>query len=154
LMKSDKFFVRQFITSWAKFARHQEDPYHEMTQWIRLNTPSDAVIIAPPWLDDFTLEAARPMVVDFRRNPHNGLMEEWYERYCALNGGQYHSVGLNTETELKQHYDLLTAPQVDAIRNKYDGSLYLTTIERHEPNLRLVHESPGYFLYQVAGGAS
>ncbi len=37
LMKSDKFFVRQFVTSWAGFARHQQTPYSEMTQWIRTN---------------------------------------------------------------------------------------------------------------------
>jgi hypothetical protein len=149
LMKSDKFFVHQFVTSWVAFSRHQQSSYSEMLEWIRDNTPQDAVIIAPPWLNDFTLESERATVVNFGRDPHNGLIVQWYQRYCAMNGGPYKSFGIDTEAEVQRHYDFLTAAQVQDIEQKYGGQFYFTAVARSEPNLRLVHANSDYYLYAI-----
>jgi hypothetical protein len=149
LMKSDKFFVHQFVTSWVAFANHQQTSYSEMTEWIRLNTPKDTVIIAPPWLNDFTLESERATVVNFGRDPHNGLIVEWYQRYCAMNGGPYQTFGTDTETEVQRHYDFLDAAQVQDIHKRYGGQFYFTKIPRSEPNLQLVHANANYYLYAI-----
>ena len=84
-----------------------------MTAWIKTNTPIGAVIIAPPWLDDFPLEAERAPTVSFRRNPHNGLIVEWYHRYRAMNGGDFHSLGLDTLIEVQRNYPQLSASQLE-----------------------------------------
>lgn len=149
LMKSDKFFVRQFVTSWVDFARNQQAPYSEMTHWIRTNIPKDAVITAPPWLNDFTLESERATVVNFGRDPHNGLIVEWYQRYCALNGGQFHSVGVATETEAQNNYPRLSLAQLTEIGKSYGSEYYLTGTRRDDLGLPVVHANAEYFLYRI-----
>lgn len=149
LMKSDKFFVRQFVTTWADFGHRQQDPYNEITRWIRTNIPKDAVITAPPWLNDFTLESERATVVNFGRDPHNGLIVEWYQRYCALNGGPFHSVGIATETEVQGNYPALTRAQLSQIGKSYGSQYYFTGTKRDDLGFPLVHANAEYYLYRI-----
>jgi hypothetical protein len=149
LMKSDKFFVHRFVTSWSDFAHHQQAPYGEMTQWISANVPKYAVITAPPWLNDFTLESQRATVVNFGRDPHNGLIAEWYRRYCALNGGQFHSVGVATETEVENNYPALTQTQLNQIRKSFGSQYYLAVTKRDDLGFPLIHANEKYFLYRI-----
>jgi len=149
LMKSDKYFVHRFVTSWSDCARHQQAPYGEMTQWISANTPKYAVITAPPWLNDFTLDSERATVVNFGRDPHNGLIVEWYRRYRAMNGGDFHSVGVSTMTELQKNYPQLSPAQLSEIRKDFGGEYYLTTKRRDDLVERLVHADDGYYLYRI-----
>ncbi|MCU1321255.1 MAG: hypothetical protein JWM43_904 [Acidobacteriaceae bacterium] len=149
LVRSDKFFVQQFATSWGHFLRHETSPYQEMTGWIKANTPISAVVIAPPWMDDFPLEAERAPMVSFRRNPHNGLVVEWFYRYRATNGGDFHSVGVDTVTEVQKNYPQLTATQLDEIRKSFGGEYYLTSARRDDLADRLVHANGHFYLYRV-----
>jgi hypothetical protein len=149
LVRSDKYFVHQFAASWAQFLRHETSPYQEMTGWIRANTSKDAVIIAPPWLDDFPLEAERAPMVSFRRNPHNGLVVEWYRRYRSTNGGDFHTVGVDTVAEVQKNYPKLSASQLDEIRKTFGGEYYLTMTKRDDLADWLVHENGKYYLYRV-----
>jgi hypothetical protein len=149
LVRSDKFFVQQFTSSWGHFLRHETSPYQEMTGWIKANTPIGAVVIAPPWMDDFPLEAERAPTVSFRRNPHNGLVVEWYRRYRAMNGGDFHSVGVDTVTEIQKNYPKLSASQLDEIRKTFGGEYYLTMTQRDDLKDRLVHANSKYYLYRV-----
>jgi hypothetical protein len=149
LMKSDKFFMRRFVGTWIDFAHHREAPYGAMTQWVRANTPKYTVIIAPPWLNDFTLESERATVVNFGRDPHNGLIVEWYRRYRAMNGGDFHTVGLGTMTELQKNYPQLSAAQLVEIRKDFGAEYYFTTKERDDLNNQLVHADGSYYLYRV-----
>jgi hypothetical protein len=149
LIRSDKFFAKQFATSWGHYLRRETNPYQEMTGWIKANTPTNAIVIAPPWLDDFPLEAERGPMVSFRRNPHNGLVVEWYHRYRATNGGDFHSVGVDTVNEMRKSYPQLTASQLDEIRKTFGGEYYLTMTKRDDLTNRLVHANDKYFLYRV-----
>jgi hypothetical protein len=149
LMKSDKFFVHRFVTSWSDFAHHQQAPYDEMTQWISVNVPKYAVIIAPPWLNDFSLESERATVVNFGRDPHNGLIVEWYRRYRAMNGEDFHTVGLGTMTELQKNYPQLSAAQLGEIKKDFGGDYYFTTQKREDLVAQLVHADGSYYLYRV-----
>ena len=149
LVRSDKFFVRNFASSWGHFLRHYTSPYQEVTTWIKTTTPTGSVIIAPPWLDDFPLEAERAPMVSFRRNPHNGLVVEWYRRYRALNGGDFHSVGLDSLIEVQRNYPQLSALQLQDIRATFGGDFYLTTTKRDDLKGQLVHANGTYYLYRV-----
>ncbi len=149
LSRSEKFFVRRFATSWTGFLRHDQSPYQEMTAWIRTNTPVDAVFIVPPWLDDFPLEAERAPVVNFRRNPHNGLILEWYHRYEAMNGGEFHSVGLATEVEVQKNYPRLSASDVSNIHRLFGAEYFLTETQLHDQSFPLVHANAQYYLYRL-----
>lgn len=142
--------LQAFIGSWAQYARHNETPYYEMTRWIRTHTPKSATVITSAWDRDFWIEAQRAEVVNFKRNPHNALVVEWYERYSALNGGPFHTIGYQSKSEIDANFLRLSQQQLDAIHRVYDGDYYLTTKSRSDLHAQLVHENGFYFLYSVA----
>jgi len=125
-------------------------PYLEMTQWIRSNTPAGAIFVAPPWLMDFFLDAERAEVVNFKRNPHNFLIVEWYRRYCAMNGGQpFHSTGFESVEETRANFPRLSLAQLDEIHRLYGGNYYLTVQGRDDLGAPPVHENAQFYLYKL-----
>lgn len=141
--------LRKFTGSWVRYGQHTQTPYHEMTHWIRANTPKSATIITGAWHGDFWIEAERAEVVNFKRNPHNALAIEWYRRYSALNGGPFHAVGFQTRSEIEAHFPWLSQGQLDEIRRLYGGDYYLTTKTRSDLRAQLVHENGSYYLYDL-----
>jgi hypothetical protein len=119
----------------------------EMTRWIRTNTPKGSVIITGAWDGDFWLEAERAEMVNFKRNPHNGLAVEWYQRYSALNGGPFHGIGFRTRAEIETNFPRLSQAQLDDIRKRYGGDYLLTTRARSDLRAQLAHENGVYYLY-------
>jgi hypothetical protein len=132
-----------------QYARQVDTPYKEMTRWIRANTPRTAVILTDGWHDDFWLEAERAEVVNFKRNPHNKLAIEWYQRYSALNGGPFHGVGFGTKSEIDAHFPFLREAALADIRKRYGGDYFLTTEPRSDLRPQLVHENADYHLYAL-----
>lgn len=139
--------LRTFVQSWFQYTRHTETPYQEMTRWIRTNTPKSATIITSAWNGDFWIEAQRAEVVNFKRNPHNALVIEWYRRYSAVNGGPFHGVGFQTRSEIEANFPRLSEGQLDDIRKLYGGDYYLLTKPRTDLHAQLVHENGAYYLY-------
>ncbi len=88
-------------------------------------------------------------MVDFKRNPHNALMLEWYRRYCAVNGGPFHSVGYATEAELSSNFSRLSQSQLDSIHKLYGGEYYLALQNRSDLRAQLIHQSGAYYLYRL-----
>ena len=88
-------------------------------------------------------------MVSFRRNPHNGLVVEWYRRYLATNGGDFHSVGVDTVTEDQKNYPQLSTSQLAEIRKNFGGDYYLTVTKRDDLNNQLVYANDKYYLYRV-----
>jgi hypothetical protein len=141
--------LRESTRSWMQYARQVDTPYKEMTRWIRANTPRTAVILTDGWHDDFWLEAERAEVVNFKRNPHNKLAIEWYQRYSALNGGPFHGVGFGTKSEIDAHFPFLREAALADIRKRYGGDYFLTTEPRSDLRPQLVHENADYHLYAL-----
>jgi hypothetical protein len=138
-----------FADSWSRYLRHEESPWQEATNWIRVNTPESSVFIAPPWEGAFWIEAERAEVVNFKRAPHSLAILEWNQRMMALNGGPFHSIGGRALEELQQHYPQLDADQIEALSKAYGASYFLTTVQRADLAGRLVHQNGSYFLYQL-----
>jgi hypothetical protein len=99
---------------------------------------------------DFWIEAERAEVVNFKRNPHNVLAIEWYNRYLALNGGPFHGVGFSTCNEIKRNFPMLSIEQLEEIRKRYGGSYYLTRCARSDLSAQLAHENGSYYLYGLS----
>jgi hypothetical protein len=146
-VQDGRYSIRAFIDSWAQYARHIDTPYKEMTRWVRTNTPKRAIIITGAWDGDFWLEAERAEMVNFKRNPHNGLAVEWYQRYSALNGGPLHGIGFRTKSEIDANLPRLSRTQLDEIKKRYGGDYFLTTTARSDLRAQLVHENGVYYLY-------
>ncbi len=148
--------LRIFVRTWSKYARGDASAWGDMTRWIRGHTPPSAIFIAPPWKGSFWLEAERAEVVNFKRQPHNNRIQEWYARLVALNGAPFHSVGFNILKELQQHYPALDCRRIESIRDAYGADYYLTTRQRGDLSTALAHRNGTYFLYDlhVAAGLS
>ena len=148
-VRSNRLVPYQFDTSWVSYLHHKDTPLSEMTRWVKINTPGRAVIIAPPWLTSFSLDSERAEVVVSNRNPHNDLIVEWYRRYIALNGGPFHSMGADANSEMESDFPRLSSSQLDAIRKQFGGEYYLTTIKRSDLGTAPIHEDGEYFLYKL-----
>src|SRR3989344_2867508 len=61
------------------------DQETEIEEYIRGNTPADAVFLVPPDLEKFRLVAGRAIVADWKSFPfHPGDYYQWYKRMCLL----------------------------------------------------------------------
>jgi uncharacterized protein DUF6798 len=135
--------------SWSRSLRHEQTPWREATQWIRLHTPASAVIIAPPWEGAFWIEAERAELVNFKRAPHSRAILEWQQRMVDLNGGPFHSRGFGMLDELQEHYPELDAARVEALGRSYGADYFLALRPLPELAGGLVYENGSYFLYQL-----
>ena len=148
-LASHLWILHRFAGTWKQYAHHKESPSQEMDGWIRTHTPPEAIFIAPPWMADFSLDAERAGVVDFKRNPHNALIMEWYRRYCAVNGGPFRSVGFGTFKELSANFSRLSPSQLDQINKLYGAEYYLALQRRDDLHAQLIHQNGSYYLYKL-----
>jgi len=138
-----------FAESWSGWLRHEESPWDQATQWIRLHTPVSAVILAPPWEGAFWIEAERAEVVNFKRAPHSRAILEWRQRMVDLNGGPFHSRGYGALAEMQEHYPELDAARVEELGRTYGADYFLAVRPLAELSAGLVYENGGYFLYRL-----
>ena len=143
--------VRNFALQWQNRQDKENVEWAEMTEWIRAQTPKDAVFVSPPWMNIFWVDAERAQVGDYKRAPHNYQIIEWKHRLEALNGGPLTARGIHIMDELKRHYPYLSVQELEKIRDLYGASYYLTTVERPEMSGQLVHGNGEYFLYRLDG---
>jgi len=55
--------------------------------WVRNNTPKDAVFLTAPGMERFRLQARRAIVVDWKSPPLSpDELIEWYMRLCRVSG--------------------------------------------------------------------
>ena len=113
--------------------RHYSDPsmltgnrkrWVELCNWIKANTPRDAVFLTPPANEGFTVLTDRSDVVEFKINPDGALqMDEWFERLKDLTGNKLPTErGLDNRGPLNKAYGELSAEQLLAVARKYRAS--------------------------------
>jgi hypothetical protein len=86
----------------------------ELCNWIKANTPRDAVFLTPPANEGFTVLTDRSDVVEFKINPDGALqMDEWFERLKDLTGNKLPPErGLDNRGPLNKAYGELSAEQL------------------------------------------
>jgi hypothetical protein len=141
--------IRDFTRSWMHYAHQFDTPHRAMTRWIRANTPKTAIFVTDGGDAEFWLEAERAEVVNYKRNPHNGLAVEWYQRYSALNGRPFQGVAIQTRSEIDANFPLLSRAELADIRKRYGGDYFLTTKARSDLRAQLVYENTDYYLYAL-----
>ncbi len=141
--------VEDFAKIWQSRLDRKNDKWREMTEWIRNQTPQNAVFLSPPWLNIFWIDAERAQVVNFKRAPHNYQMIEWRHRLEIVNRGPITARSYHIMDELKRNYPNLSLHEIEAIRDRYGASYYLTVVERPDLSAMLVHGNGEYFLYRL-----
>ncbi len=142
------FWLREQTAAWGAFAAgRQVDDFGRMENWIRLNTPTTAVFVIPPWQYSFPLRAARIEFMTFKTNTFS-RMQEWLARWEALNGKPLTRVGWRIVEELRANYGLLSVEQVARLRIRFGGD-FMVTATSYGNALPLVHQEGRWFLYDL-----
>ncbi|MFP5269101.1 DUF6798 domain-containing protein [Coleofasciculus sp.] len=148
----------QALVALSEFPSEQQGIDSEgkaLCNWIRTNTPDDAVIVTPPAeLTPFTWLAQRPTVAKFKFIPPTKVgVLDWYERLSDLSGtfNPWPQPGERvTFSKMKQAlitgYNSLTTDQAQGVMSKY-GADYLVTSSTQPLDLAIAYRNSRYILY-------
>jgi VanZ family protein len=128
----------------------------EFCQWIRSNTPENAIVVSPPVkFPTFTRLTERATIAKYKLFPQTKTgMVGWYERLNDLSGGTFAEVKIKRAADdreaireaLTTGYEQLTTPQAEALMAKYNAS-YFVTFAKHHLELPIAHRSGRFILY-------
>lgn len=133
--------------------------WQDLCDWIRLNTPQEALVITPPAFDlaNFAWLSTRPTLVNYKLLPQSkaGLLS-WYERLTELSGTEdplqiesgTPAKLSQTKEKLTQGYYQLTTEQVKPLMHKYQAQYWVTKVG-HQLNLPIAYQNSEYILYAI-----
>ena len=151
-------FTQRAIAS-QDFPTQQQDvnpQWKLMSDWIKTNTPQDALIISHPWkLANFTWMTERATIVKLKMFPQTPqAIVEYYERLNELSNGALADIYFGedkldqrkTVNAISKGFSQLNTVQVKQLMSKYQSNYFLTD---ESPNLDLpiVHTQKPYILY-------
>jgi hypothetical protein len=94
----------------------------DLANWVRQNTPPDAIFLVNPSQGLFRVTAERAIVVDFTAFPFNDLtMAGWQQRLFDVYGVPKQN-GFPAVPELRDNYTIITDAQMRTLKQKYGAS--------------------------------
>lgn len=139
------------IGAWNETDGNWIDPQTgPMLEWIRQNTPDNAVLLNDPMIDDVYVTAERATFVSFKHSPQSAPdIIEWYRRLTLCNGGSPpERVNHDIPDSFSENFYDLDADAIRAIRNEYGITHYLGRPDNPLP-FRSVHRTQYFVLYEV-----
>jgi len=143
----------------------RSSPSAAMEAWVRAFTPANAVFATPPSLSSFRTGAQRAIVVNHKAFPYRDAdIAIWFERLLDMAPIVLpERTDTTLTTRLDAAYDALTPADL-AVRAERYGFVYAVRTSPWADSLlhpvapgvdppRLVHVSPPWHLYQLAGDA-
>ncbi len=120
--------------------------------YVRNETPKDAVFLTPPDLGEFRLVTNRAIVVDFKAFPfQDQAMREWRTRLFDLYGGEPRAKGRFAPAEMLEVYRTIDDATISELAKKYGFEYALLLIET-ETSLPVVLETDVYRLVEIPSG--
>lgn len=128
----------------------QRKRWVQMCNWIKTNTPPEAVFLTPPANEGFTVLTDRSNIVEFKINPDGALhLNEWFERLTDVTGGHLPAErGLDNRRPLNEAYGKLSAEQLTALGQKYHASYAVLPKDAAVP-FEVLHASEGLKLVKI-----
>jgi len=118
-------------------------------EWIRLNTPEDAVFIIPPYIEDFRLGANRAIIVDFKAFTFKDQsIIEWRSRIADVTNNIKFKFRGNRIEELREGFESLNESDFIRISKKYHAQ-YLFIEKPKKLNFKELYENDKYIVYIV-----
>jgi len=112
----------------------------DMAEYIRNNTPEDAIFYIPPRFGEFRYLARRAVVVDFSAYPFQDLaMREWFLRIAACYGIS-DKLGFDSLPQLNETVYHITNEELIALSEIY-GFKYAVVYDSSQTNLPLVYRT-------------
>lgn len=121
-----------------------------MLEWIKDNTPREAVFLVDPTMQSFYVQAERAMLVSFKHSPQSAPdILEWYRRLTLCNGGIPPTRGdFDMNAELQKNFYRLDEESIRHIARLYGTAYYLGRTE-HPLALQEVHRTSDLILYKI-----
>lgn len=129
--------------------RPRESPWIDVQRWCAANTPIDALIVVPPWLEGFRTYGRRSLFADWKTGGMALLNEpfgvEWWRRITRLaprqlNGGIYDILANN--------YDALSAEDFASLARD-EGVTHIVVKRTIELPFPRVYENESFFVLRV-----
>lgn len=121
----------------------------QLYDFIRQETPQDAIFLIPPSLGSFRLGAERAIVVDYKAFPfEEERMLEWVERVQAVSNNPPIDEGKNYYDLVLEGYDALDVEKISTLKYEYNISYALFMKPSHR-ELPVTFENEVYVLYEV-----
>jgi hypothetical protein len=128
-----------------KRAKWETGPWREVQDWVRLNTPKDAILVTPPQEAGFRVFSERTVVGEWKDGTQQYFDEnfasEWAARMDALGPANYVKL---SDDELTQ------------IARRFRASFVVVPVRRRHPGLEEQYHNGHYAVYRVppwaAGG--
>jgi hypothetical protein len=117
--------------------------------YVRNETPKDAVFLTPPDLGEFRLVTNRAIVVDFKAFPfQDQAMREWRTRLFTLYGGEPRAKGRFAPAEMLEIYRTIDDTTILSLAETY-GFEYALLLSETETSLPVVLETDVYLLVEL-----
>lgn len=121
----------------------------DVYEWVRLNSPEDAVFITPPYIEDFRLGANRAIVVDFKAFTFKDQsIIEWRSRIADVTNNIEFKFRGNRGEELRNGFESLNESDFIRISKKYHAQ-YLFIEKTKKLNFKELYENDEYIVYIV-----
>lgn len=118
-----------------------------LEDWIRSNTPQEAIFLTPPDFYSFRLNANRAAIIDWLVMPFEPKgMIEWAERISNVSGIQNNSYSEITESKANEGYKTLDDNRVKYLQQKYRFD-YVVTPKNRTLTLPYLYSNDSYILY-------
>ncbi len=122
---SDLQVKRRAGVPWAFVGLTAEEM--KATQWIRNNTPTDALFLSDPYFDTFYVTAERGLLVTWKNVGSNEIfVREWHDRLVAVNGGR--SILLDppgiARKQIQDSFNNLSLEDARNLAKQYDLDYY------------------------------
>jgi len=119
-----------------------------LIDWVKTETPVDAVFLVPPYMSWFRLLGERAVVADTKSPPlYPDEIVEWYRRLCAM----VDAPEMATHEAVEARWDTLAADQLVAAAHRFDVDYVLLYKGRSPARLTLpvAFENADYVVYRL-----
>jgi hypothetical protein len=148
--------IHEFVYSvgrhYSMLTRGEED-VQKALKWIANNTPTNSIIISPPWRSDSFYLSRRGQIAAWAV-PRFDRVGEWRERLQLLVGDVSGLRGYGIVNEriehMASHYNALTATDIASLSEKYGAEYLLSSATYSYP---VLFQSGTYKVYSLKGGS-
>ncbi|MEW6128284.1 MAG: DUF6798 domain-containing protein [Acidobacteriota bacterium] len=128
----------------------QKSEWLAVCNWVRENTPTDALFVTPPAVEGFTYLTNRSNIGEFKINPDGPqFLSEWYERLTDIAGGELpKGKGFANNSLLNRAYAGLDEVKFNALVEKYQVT-YAVLPKASAIHSNVVFENNGFKVMQI-----
>lgn len=143
------FFNGDSYSSKAIISRSSKDL--EMADWIKKNTSTTSVFVAPMGMETFYIDAERSLFVSWKHSPQRpSEMIEWYKRILLLNKGEdLFAKNIDPKREVEKSYSRLSENEILEIGRLYPEITHIIFPAANELAFDEVHRTERFILYRL-----